>query len=95
MLDEFESGPTPCEFSLARRWLYRGPVSSCARGAEYQRDDSVESCRVTPLDLVAPSGAQVDAIFKAAAQAANMARIPLAKMTVAETGMGVVEDKVR
>ena len=37
---------------------------------------------------------QVDAIFKAAATAANKARIPLAKMAVEETGMGVVEDKV-
>lgn len=37
---------------------------------------------------------QVDAIFLAAATAANQARIPLAKMAVQETGMGVVEDKV-
>ena len=37
---------------------------------------------------------QVDKIFAAAAMAANNARIPLAKMAVAETGMGVVEDKV-
>ena len=37
---------------------------------------------------------QVDAIFKAAAVAANQARIPLAKMAVEETGMGIVEDKV-
>ena len=37
---------------------------------------------------------QVDAIFFAAATAANRERIPLAKMAVAETGMGVVEDKV-
>ena len=37
---------------------------------------------------------QVDAIFKAAATAANKMRIPLAKMAVEETGMGVVEDKV-
>ena len=37
---------------------------------------------------------QVDKIFKAAAIAANQARIPLAKAAVAETGMGVVEDKV-
>ncbi len=37
---------------------------------------------------------QVDEIFKAAAVAANQARIPLAKMAVEETGMGVVEDKV-
>lgn len=37
---------------------------------------------------------QVDKIFKAAAIAANKQRIPLAKMAVEETGMGVVEDKV-
>jgi len=37
---------------------------------------------------------QVDKIFLAAALAANNARIPLAKMAVEETGMGVVEDKV-
>ncbi len=37
---------------------------------------------------------QVDAIFRAAALAANKERIPLAKMAVEETGMGVAEDKV-
>lgn len=37
---------------------------------------------------------QVDHIFHQAAMAANQARIPLAKQAVAETGMGVVEDKV-
>lgn len=37
---------------------------------------------------------QVDEIFKAAAIAANKQRLPLAKQAVAETGMGVVEDKV-
>ena len=37
---------------------------------------------------------KVDAIFRAAALAANKERIPLAKMAVAETGMGIVEDKV-
>lgn len=37
---------------------------------------------------------QVDKIFTAAALAANNARLPLAKMAVAETGMGIVEDKV-
>lgn len=37
---------------------------------------------------------QVDKIFFAAAMAANQARIPLAKMAVEETGMGIVEDKV-
>ena len=37
---------------------------------------------------------QVDTIFLAAATEANKLRIPLAKMAVEETGMGVVEDKV-
>ncbi len=37
---------------------------------------------------------QVDKIFFAAAMAANKERIPLAKLAVAETGMGIVEDKV-
>ena len=37
---------------------------------------------------------QVDKIFLACAIAANKARIPLAKLAVEETGMGVVEDKV-
>ena len=37
---------------------------------------------------------QVDKIFLAAASAANKQRIPLAKMAVEETGMGIVEDKV-
>ena len=37
---------------------------------------------------------QVDKIFRAAALAANQARIPLAKLAVSETSMGIVEDKV-
>ncbi|MBE7705903.1 MAG: bifunctional acetaldehyde-CoA/alcohol dehydrogenase [Cyanobacteria bacterium SIG30] len=37
---------------------------------------------------------QVDKIFKAASTAANKARIPLARMAVEETGMGIVEDKI-
>ena len=37
---------------------------------------------------------QVDKIFFEAAVAANKMRIPLAKMAVEETGMGIVEDKV-
>ena len=36
----------------------------------------------------------VDRIFKAAATAANKMRIPLAKMAVEDTGMGVLEDKI-
>ena len=37
---------------------------------------------------------QVDKIFLACATAANKERIPLAKLAVEETGMGIVEDKV-
>lgn len=37
---------------------------------------------------------EVDKIFLAASIAANSARIPLAKLAVEETGMGVIEDKV-
>ena len=37
---------------------------------------------------------QVDKIFFAAPRPANKARIPLAKMAVEETGMGLVEDKI-
>ena len=37
---------------------------------------------------------QVNKIFKAAATAADKARIPLAKMAVEDTGMGVLEDKI-
>ena len=37
---------------------------------------------------------KVDSIFKSAALAANRLRIPLAKMAVEETGMGIVEDKI-
>jgi acetaldehyde dehydrogenase/alcohol dehydrogenase len=44
--------------------------------------------------FAAYSQAQVDRIFLAAASAASSARIPLAKMAVRETGMGLVEDKV-
>ena len=40
------------------------------------------------------SQSEVDKIFRAAALAANKARIPLAKLAVNETGMGVAEDKV-
>jgi len=36
----------------------------------------------------------VDRIFKHAALSANMQRLPLAKLAVRETGMGVMEDKV-
>ncbi len=56
--------------------------------------ERLELMRKAELEFSHYSQEKVDEIFKAAATAANMARIPLAKMAVAETGMGVVEDKV-
>ncbi|MGN0470967.1 MAG: bifunctional acetaldehyde-CoA/alcohol dehydrogenase [Acutalibacteraceae bacterium] len=50
--------------------------------------------RAAQKEFATYSQEQVDKIFKAAAIAANQARIPLAKMAVEETGMGIVEDKV-
>ena len=53
-----------------------------------------EKVRKAQEEFATFSQEKVDEIFKAAAMAANAARIPLAKMAVEETGMGVVEDKV-
>ena len=68
---------------------------------EYEIVDSVEKLeaalkrvRAAQKTFATYTQEQVDAIFTAAATAANQARIPLAKMAVEETGMGVVEDKV-
>ena len=52
------------------------------------------SVRAAQEKFATYSQEQVDAIFFAAAMAANKARIPLAKLAVEETGMGIVEDKV-
>lgn len=67
----------------------------------YETIDSVESLekalkrlRKAQNEFSHYTQEQVDKIFAAAAIAANRARIPLAKMAVEETGMGVVEDKV-
>ena len=63
--------------------------------------DSVEALQIRMSEIRAAQKVfasftqeQVDEIFLAAAMAANQKRIPLAKMAVEETGMGVVEDKV-
>ena len=55
---------------------------------------TLTQARMAQTKYATYSQTQVDAIFKAAAIAANQARIPLAKLAVEETGMGVVEDKV-
>ena len=54
---------------------------------------AMERCRQAQAEFATFTQEQVDKIFLAAATAANKARIPLAKMAVAETGMGIVEDK--
>ena len=50
--------------------------------------------RAAQAEYATFSQERVDEIFKAAATAANGARIALAEMAVKETGMGVFEDKV-
>ena len=68
---------------------------------KYEVVDSIESLQNTIArvrkaqeEFSKFSQEKVDQIFKAAAIAANQARIPLAQMAVEETGMGVVEDKI-
>ena len=55
---------------------------------------TIEKVRKAQKEFSKYTQEQVDKIFQAAAIAANQNRIPLAKMAVEETGMGVVEDKV-
>ncbi len=57
-------------------------------------EEAIKRIREVQKVFATYSQEQVDKIFLAAASAANKARIPLAKMAVEETGMGVVEDKV-
>ena len=68
---------------------------------DYEIVDSIESLKNTLKKVKKAqkeyskfSQEKVDEIFKAASIAANQARIPLAKLAVEETGMGIVEDKV-
>lgn len=57
-------------------------------------EEKLAALRTAQAKFATYTQEQVDCIFRAAALAANQARIPLAKMAVTETGMGVVEDKV-
>ena len=57
-------------------------------------EQEIKKVRKAQQEFAKFSQKQVDEIFKAAAIAANKQRLPLAKQAVAETGMGVVEDKV-
>ncbi len=57
-------------------------------------EELLRRVRSAQVEFSSYSQERVDEIFKAAATAANGARIPLAQMAVEETGMGVFEDKV-
>ena len=57
-------------------------------------DEAIARVRAAQRAYACYTQEQVDAIFRAAATAANRARIPLARLAVEETGMGVLEDKV-
>lgn len=57
-------------------------------------ENLIAKVRKAQSEFATYTQAQVDEIFFRAAEAANKARIPLAKLAVEETGMGVVEDKV-
>ena len=57
-------------------------------------ENTIHQVKKAQMEFAKYSQEQVDKIFQAAAIAANQARIPLAKMAVQETGMGIVEDKV-
>ena len=56
--------------------------------------ERIKDLRAAQKEFATFTQEQVDNIFREAAIAANNARIKLAKMAVAETGMGIVEDKV-
>ncbi len=57
-------------------------------------DKLLERVQIAQNQFATFSEEKVDAIFKAAATAANKMRIDLAELAVAETGMGVLEDKI-
>ncbi|MGD1928403.1 MAG: bifunctional acetaldehyde-CoA/alcohol dehydrogenase [Leptolyngbyaceae cyanobacterium] len=57
-------------------------------------EDLIQRVKAAQAEYAQFTQGTVDQIFKKAALAANAARIPLAKLAVEETGMGVVEDKV-
>ncbi len=65
------------------------PVTNVA-----ELDELIARVKKAQREFATFSQEQVDKIFRAAALAANNARIPLAQMAAAESGMGIVEDKV-
>ncbi len=68
-------------------------IATIVHGVD-ELQDKIASMRAAQAEFATFSQEQVDKIFYEAALAANKQRIPLAKMAVEETGMGVMEDKV-
>ena len=68
------------------------PVDADMETREFE--ELLSKVRAAQVKYASYSQEQVDKIFRAAALAANRQRIPLAKMAVEETGMGIVEDKI-
>jgi len=62
--------------------------------SDEELEPALDQMRKAQAEFATYTQEQVDKIFRAAAMAANKQRIPLAKDAVAETGMGLVEDKV-
>ncbi len=80
---------------MAAKELKTAPADVAAEELERKELDSIiADVRAAQQKYATYTQEQVDNIFRAAALAANEARIPLAKLAVAETGMGVIEDKV-
>ncbi|MEA5077649.1 MAG: bifunctional acetaldehyde-CoA/alcohol dehydrogenase [Anaerolineaceae bacterium] len=69
------------------------PIIQSASTVE-ELDAMIASVKAAQAKFSTYTQEQVDEIFKAASIAANAERIQLAKEAVAETGMGIVEDKV-
>ena len=88
--------PNGAMASLAAPATPATPFTAVAEGAKSPSELAHLVKRVKEAQITYSTFSQdkVDAIFRAAALAANAARIPLARMAVAETRMGIIEDKV-
>lgn len=91
VLKEIEAKPAE-EPAVERQTLPEDKYATISTVEEL--DALIHRVRAAQKTYSTYSQEQVDAIFKAAATAANAARIPLARLAFEETGMGVLEDKV-
>ncbi len=70
------------------------PEETVVSNEELQLKELIKKVKEAQKIFATFTQEQVDKIFFESAMAANRLRIPLAKMAVSETGMGIVEDKV-